>query len=114
MKYVKYIDGIEFDMSQEEIDEFIQVQNGIVDIKIFPPISPRQLRIWLIRNNINISDIDQALNSLPEGQTKEEAKIEWEYGVQFARHNPLIDSIGAIVGLTTEEIDAGFLEASLI
>lgn len=40
-----------------------------------------------------------------------EAQIAWEYAIEVHRNDPLIESLGAAIGLTSEQIDDLFIEA---
>lgn len=67
-------------------------------------VTPRQIRQALILSGISMSTIEDALNSLPE-PTKSLALVEWEYSVAFIRSNPLVNSVGIILGWNTKQID---------
>lgn len=75
-----------------------------------PNVTPRQIRQALILSGVNLSDIDMAIGMLPE-PNKSLAMAEWEYSTLFIRRNPLVNSIGALLGWTPEEIDDLFLMA---
>jgi len=78
-----------------------------------PPdqVTPRQIRQALVLNGLTLSQIDSALASLPD-PTKTMAQIEWEYSVAIHRSNPLVASVGALLGWTSDQIDALFIQAS--
>ncbi len=68
-------------------------------------LTARQLRLALVRDGISLAAIESALESMPMGQTRDEAKIEWEYASTYNRTHQLIEIIGLAVGLTAEQID---------
>jgi len=78
------------------------------------PISRRQLRLALVRNGISLASIDAAIASMPDGQDKEEAEIEWADAASFERLHPTLALIGAALGLTDAQIDAMWVQASAI
>ena len=78
--------------------------DGIKFKKDIPDVTPRQIRQALILAGVTMQEIDDAINMLPEPQ-KSLALVEWEYSVAFIRSNPLVESIGMILGWTEEEID---------
>jgi hypothetical protein len=81
-------------------------------VRPIPEITRRQLRLWLVRQGIPLASIEAAIDQLPE-PARTEAMIEWD-GSVFQRANPLIDQIGAEIGLSSEQMDQGFREAALI
>jgi len=69
-----------------------------------PDVTPRQIRQALLLSGVSLSDIDAALNSLPE-PTKSFAKVEWEYSIAFQRSRPLVAEVGSILGWTSGQLD---------
>lgn len=76
-----------------------------------PDVTPRQLRLWLIRNGIALAQIDTAIDGLPE-EIREEARVEWTWAPTFKRSNPLFDMLGPTLGLSSQQIDDGFRDAA--
>lgn len=77
------------------------------------PVTPRQLRLAIIMSGLSISQIDSAIALLSEPD-RSIASTEWEYSLSFERNHPLVDEIGAILGKTSEEIDAVWLLAETL
>ncbi len=67
-------------------------------------VTPRQIRQALVLYGISLTDIDNALNGLPE-PTKSLAKIEWEYSISFQRNRDLVNQVGALLGWTSQQLD---------
>jgi hypothetical protein len=67
-------------------------------------ITPRQIRQALILSGISLTDIDTALNSLPE-PTRSLAKTEWGYSISFQRNRPLVSQVGVMLGWTSQQLD---------
>lgn len=78
-----------------------------------PSVSPRQLRLWLVRQGIALAVVEAALAELPEPQ-RSEALIEWEYALEYRFDQPLVQGIGGAIGLDQLQIAAGMREAALI
>lgn len=78
-------------------------ESGVIYRK-FKPLSPRQIRLALILMGISLTDIDTNLDLLPE-PTKSLAKVSWEYSLEFYRNDPLVDSVAALLGWTSEQSD---------
>lgn len=77
-------------------------------------ITPAQLRVWLI-SNLGLEalvQIDSMIISIEDPLDREVAKIKWEYGISVLRSDPLLTQFGKALGLSDEQIDAAFLEAS--
>lgn len=47
-----------------------------------------------------------------ENSEDDEIKIEWEYATEIERNNPLVSTLGEQLGLTKEQLDTYFVEAS--
>lgn len=76
-----------------------------------PPISRRQLRLTLVRNEIALDDVAAMIEGLPDGLSKDEARIEWEDAATFERMHPTLIQIGAALGMSPEQIDELWVEA---
>lgn len=70
-----------------------------------PDVTPRQIRQALILSGVSLSQIDLALDTLPE-PIKSLAKVEWEYSNSFQRMRPLVNSVGQMLGWTNAQVDA--------
>lgn len=70
----------------------------------FPDVTPRQIRQALILSGVSMSQIDDALGSLPEPM-KSLAMAEWEYSNSFQRNRPLVSSVGQMLGWTSQQVD---------
>lgn len=69
------------------------------------PLSPRQLRLALVRSGTSLASVETAIAALPDGTAKEEADIEWEYATEFRRLAPALLTIADAIGLTPEAVD---------
>lgn len=78
------------------------------------PLSSRQIRLGLISAGISLATVDATLASMPEGQEKEAAQVEWEYATTFNRTHVLIGLVGGALGLTDEQIDAMWATSLLL
>lgn len=87
-----------------------------------PTLSPPQIRLLLISalgieaepDNDDLYDllkqrIALVMDGIADPMMKASAKIYWETATFFERLNPLIDQIGALLGLTPEEIDIAWM-----
>jgi hypothetical protein len=77
-------------------------------------ISARQIRLWLIQNGIALSQIDDAINNIEDPNTREAVRIEWEFAPYVERNHPWLIPLAESLGLTPEQVDQAFIEASNI
>lgn len=66
--------------------------------------TPRQIRQALILSGVDMTMVEDALNSLPE-PTRSLALTEWEYSISFERNRPLVKSVGVMLGWTEDQLD---------
>lgn len=78
---------------------------------IISEVTPRQIRLALLMSGVSISQIETALDGLPE-PTKTVAKIEWEYSISFVRTNVLVDVVGQLLGWNDTQLDDLWILAS--
>jgi len=75
------------------------------DLTLFSSaVSPRQLRIALFSSGILEADVQAAIDTLAEPD-KTISQIGWEYANDFERNDALVEGVGALLGLTTEQMD---------
>lgn len=78
---------------------------------------PYEVPLWAFRATlINLgykSTIEAMLAALPE-PTKTVVMQQWEYGNFIVRTHPLIEQLGAQLGLSSDDIDTIFIEASKV
>ena len=75
-------------------------------------ISARQIRLWLIGNNISLASVEAVINSIEDVQLRERTLVEWEYAPYIERNHPLLEALASSLGLTNEQIDQGFIDGS--
>lgn len=77
-------------------------------------ISARQIRLWLIDNNISLSSIDNAISNISDAVLREKTQVEWEFAPYVERNHPMISTLGSMLGLNSEQIDQAFIQASVL
>lgn len=77
-------------------------------------ISARQIRLWLIDNNISLTSVESAINGIADEKLREKTLVEWEFAPYVERNHPLVNSLGQILGLSSEQIDNAFIQASIL
>lgn len=72
-------------------------------------VTIRQARLALLAEG-KLDMVDQAITGLPEAE-KFVAQIEWEYATEVRRDSPLVVKIGAVLGMTNDQLDNLFIAA---
>lgn len=111
--------------SNPKINEWILAPNKPSDIAIWnngqwlipetsipQTVSARQIRLWLVQHGFQLSQIDEAINSIQDPIIRETVKIEWEYAPYVERNHAWLEPLANSLGLNSEQIDQAFLEAS--
>jgi len=69
------------------------------------PLTARQLRLGLLDANRTFAQVDAAIAAIEDDIAQEKALVEWEYAATFNRTHPLVVSLSAALGFTSEEVD---------
>jgi len=77
-------------------------------------VSPRQIRIWLVRHGISMAAVDAAIAEIPDEQARQEAQISWEFSPYVERAHPMLVPLAAALGLSEAQVDDAFREAATI
>lgn len=75
------------------------------------PITPRQLRLALIRNGVSVASVDAAIASISDQNVREEAQVEWEYATSFSRMSSSFLRIMEAIGMTPDQVDVLWAQA---
>jgi len=99
-------------LDEESLDIVIENHNPIC---IPYSITPRQARQALMRYGITEEMILSAIESLPNiNNLRSDARITWEYSVEFHRDNPLVVSMANILGWTSAQLDSLWILGSTL
>lgn len=85
---------------------------------IIPPpvipetISARQVRLWLIQQGITLAQVDAAIDAIPDQNTRDVTRVEWEYAPYVERAHPMLPLLAQSLGISVEILDQAFIEAS--
>lgn len=83
-------------------------------LEVPPAISPRQARLWLVRNGITPAQVDAVIASIPDAMTRQTVQIDWEYGLEVQRASPFVSQLGTALGLDADALDDAFREAATL
>lgn len=94
------------------------IYTGDEEVPQIPPvpesISARQVRLWLIRNGISLSQIENIIDNISDPLLRDSIKIEWEYAPYIERNHYMLTPLGQSLGLSELDIDNAFREAQYI
>ena len=71
-------------------------------------ISPRQIRLLLLQQGL-LSQVETMVAGLDQA-----SQIAWEFAIDFQRDDPLLNALGAQLGLTQEQIDQFYITAATL
>ena len=75
----------------------------------FPTLTRKQLRNGLLSIGVTSADVEAQIAAIPDPLEREAAMIDWQDTQSYQRDYPLINQIGAALGLPEEQIDALWL-----
>lgn len=108
------------DISQRNV---VVEDDGVVVTRVYAPnpespptvpqtVTARQIRLWLIDNDISLTSVEAAIDTIVNEKLREKTRVEWEFAPYVERSHPLIESLAQYLGLNSSQIDQGFIEAS--
>lgn len=77
-------------------------------------VSARQIRLWLVRRGVPLAWVDAAIDAIPDQVQRDSVRVEWEYAPYVERSHPMLVPLAAALGLTEQDVDQAFREASVI
>lgn len=109
----RLVNGVRVDLAPEE-EAAVRADWASPPPAPMPTVTRRQLRIWLRRRGITSTMVEAAIGQIPDLDQRDEALIEWRDSVAYDRGHPFVALIGAALGFSAEQMDAGWREAALI
>lgn len=79
----------------------------------FPVLTRKQLRNGLLSIGVTSADVEAQIAAIPDPLEREAALIDWQDTQAYERTNPLVNRIGAAMGLPEEQIDALWMWAAV-
>lgn len=79
-----------------------------------PPVKPltrRQFRLALVMNGFALADIEALINQIEDDMQRQIIQIEWQDATVFERNNSSLFVMAALMGLSTEQVDALWTQA---
>lgn len=107
--YVEFLQS-EIEVTQSELyaeEEIITLKKASVP----ETVSRRQLRLALVLSSFDLSIIDGVINQLPE-PNRSFALIAWNDAIVFERKDALLNQLAGRLGLSEDNLDDLFINAS--
>ena len=109
----RIVNGVRVDLAPEE-EAAVRAEWASPPPAPFPTVSRRQLRIWLRRRGVTSAMVEAAIGQIEDPDQRDEALIEWRDATGYERAHPFVALIGAALGFTDAQMDAGWREAARI
>lgn len=77
-------------------------------------LTARQARLWLLSAGLDDEAVAAKIDAIPDEKQRAAALIEWEYSAEIHLNHPLVQSIGASLGLTPAQLRAAFTAAAAL
>ena len=84
------------------------------EIPVPSTITATQIRLWLVNNGFSMNQIYDIISQIPDPLLKAQIEVQWEYAPYVERDHPMINTLGASLGLSSEQINQAFREASVL
>jgi len=82
------------------------------EIPVPQTITATQIRLWLVSHGISMTQIYTIISQITDPLIKAQIEVQWEYAPYVERNHPMINTLGASLGLDSDQIDQAFREAS--
>lgn len=111
--YIGVIGGLHTWEVRDEAGELIGVnQSADLEPAVPESVSARQIRLWLVRNGVSLASVDAAIDAIPDQLQRDSVRVEWDYAPYVERSHPMLAPLAAALGLTEQQVDQAFIEAS--
>lgn len=96
--------------TQDRAIALLQAEREAADLP--PPISRRQMHLWLLDNGL-LEAVPSLISNLPDpAQTR--ARIEWETATEFAVTHPLVATFAGHLGFGKDALHAAWRAAAVL
>jgi len=92
--------------------QLAQYQTPVDENGVPTRVTMRQARLALLGAGL-LSSVSEAINNMAE-PAKSAAQIEWEYSGEVHRNRPFVQQLGAALGLSSQQLDALFVQAATL
>lgn len=111
----RMVNGVSVELSEEEAEAIrAEWAANAAAPRPIPGITQRQLALWLLRNGVTEDMVEGAIAQIPNAMQRAEALIEWRKSNLYERDHPFVSLVGAMLGFSSEQMDAGWREAGTL
>lgn len=113
--YIGIVNGMRTWEVRDEDGTLVGINQSLPQEATVPAsVSARQIRLWLIRHGVSMAAVDAAIDAIPDQLQRDSVRVEWDYAPYIERSHPMLLPLAAALGLTEEQVDTAFVEASAI
>jgi hypothetical protein len=112
--YLGVIDGMRVWEVRDEDGNVIGMNQQAVDDSVPASVSARQIRLWLVQHGVSLSQVDAAIDAIPDQLQRDSVRVEWDYAPYVERSHPMLIPLATTLGLTEKQVDQAFIEAANI
>ena len=76
-------------------------------------VTMRQARLALLQSNL-LSQVEAAIAAIEDAVQRQAVQIEWEYAAEVNRTHPWVQTLSTALGLSEEQLDQLFVQASTL
>lgn len=101
--------------NDETLEEVTSEELVTLGLKVEVPqeISLRQARELMIRRGM-FDSVEATINGIEDSVQQAIVRNYWEYTTEFYRDNALLIQLGTALGMTSDDLDNFFIEASVL
>lgn len=77
-------------------------------------ITARQVRLFLVGRGISMAAVEAAIDTIPDPQTREKVRVEWEYAPWIERGHAWLGPMAAAIGMDSAAVDDAFRQAATL
>jgi hypothetical protein len=111
--YIGVIDGMRVWEVRDEAGTLIGINQQADEPAVVPAsVSARQIRLWLVAHGVSLAAVESAIDAIPDALQRDSVRVEWEYAPYVERSHPMLVPLAAALGLTEQQVDQAFFEAS--
>ncbi len=113
--YLGIIDGLRVWEVRDEAGNLVGINQQAVEPEspaVPASVSARQIRLWILRQGINLAQVAAAIDAIPDVLQRDSVRVEWEYAPYVERSHPMLVPLAAALGLSEQQVDQAFAEAS--
>jgi hypothetical protein len=113
--YIGLVDGLRTWEVRDDAGNLVGLNQQAVEPEspaVPASVSARQIRLWLVRHGVSLAAVESAIDAIPDALQRDSVRVEWEYAPYVERSHPMLVPLAAALGLSEQQVDQAFVEAS--